>query len=302
MSPRRIAAGRAGAIRAAIALIAGSACLGAVAYAATGTGGRDVGLAGSQVAVGAPRHGASPQDSDERPPRVRLIEVPAPSSEAVDSQFRFHVPPRIRETDQPAAPAGVPGPAAPARRFQCRLDGGRWGECSSPHRLVGLALGSHDFAVRALTRRGRPGPDVTYRWQLVEVRVADGEKPVEPAEPAEGKPFSIAQTGALMPLFPGDPAQPVPLAIANPNSTAIEVTSLTVAVADAPPGCGAENFALTASGASEAMPLVVPAEGTVELSTGPISAPSIALLDLPVNQDACQGAELQLDLSGEARG
>lgn len=297
MSPRRIAAGRAGAIKAAVALLAGTACLGAVAYAATGTGGREVGVAGRHVAIGAPHRATSPQGKDERAPRARLIEVPAASSTAADPQFRFNVPPRAKETDDSPSPAAGPETAAPSRRFQCRLDGGRWADCASPHRLVGLAPGAHDFAVRALTRKGRPGPDAAYGWQIVVATVSVAEE-----EPAEGKPFSVEQTAALAPLYPGDPAQQLSLVIGNPNSVPIEVTGLTATISSSPPDCAAENFELTASNASEANPLVVPAEGAVELPAAAVSAPAIALLDLPVNQDACQGAELELALSGEARG
>jgi hypothetical protein len=295
MSPRRIAAGRAGAIRVAIALLAGTACLGAVAYAAAGTGSREIGVAGRHLAKGAPHQGSSPQGRDERVPRVRLIEVPAASSIAAETQFRFHVPSRAKEDEASPGPATGGDPAS-RRRFQCRLDGGRWADCASPHRLVGLAPGSHDFTVRALTRKGRSGPDAAYGWQVTAaVSVAD-------EEPAEGKPFSIEQTAALAPLYPGDPAQRLSLTIGNPNPTPIEVTSLTATIAAAPPDCAAENFQLTASNASEAAPLVVPAEGAVELPAASVSAPAIALLDLPVNQDACQGAELELGLGGEARG
>ncbi|HEU4738872.1 MAG TPA: hypothetical protein VFS54_07300 [Solirubrobacterales bacterium] len=278
-------------------MLAGTACLGAVAYAATGTGSRDVGVAGRHVAIGAPHRATSPQGKDERAPRVRLIEVPAASSTAADPQFRFNVPPRAKETDDSSPPAAGPEAATPRRRFQCRLDSGRWADCASPHRLVGLAPGAHDFAVRALTRKGRPGPDVSYGWQIVVAAISVADQ-----EPAEGKPFSVEQTAALAPLYPGDPAQQLSLAIGNPNSVPIEVTNLTATIASTPPGCAAENFELTASNASEANPLVVPAEGTVGLPAESASAPAIALLDLPVNQDACQGAELELALSGEARG
>ncbi|HWJ43405.1 MAG TPA: hypothetical protein VNR67_08225 [Solirubrobacterales bacterium] len=297
MSPRRIAVGRAAAIRVVLALVVGSACLGAVAYAATGTGGGEIGIAGRHVAIGAPPPAGSPagRGQQERAPRVRLIETPAASSTAADPQFRFHVPPRRKESEQPVpAPTGASTPA-PRRRFQCRLDGGSWTACDSPYRLAGLAPGQHDFAVRALARDGREGPDVAYGWWQVEPAVAVSEAV------AEGRPFSIEQTAALASLYPGDPAQPIPLAISNPNSVPIEVTSLTAAVVDLP-GCTAENFALTGSGASPGTPLVVPAEGSVELPSESISAPSIALVDLPVNQDACQGAELEIALGGEARG
>jgi len=298
MSPRRIAVGRAGAIRVAIALLVGSACLGAVAYAAAGSGNREIGVAGRQLAAGEkPQGGSAQQGGGEQTPRVRLIEAPAASSTVVDPQFRFHVPPRAKEAEEPAAPVGPgSGEAAPRRRFQCRLDGGRWTACSSPYRLTGLVPGEYAFAVRALSRKGRPGPDVAYGWQVV----APASVAVEVV--AQGKPFSIEQTGSLAPLYPGEPAQPVPLTIGNPNSTPIEVTSLTVVLGSSAAGCAAENFELTASSASPATPLVVPAEGTVDLPATGITAPSISLLDLPVNQDACQGAELELALSGEARG
>jgi hypothetical protein len=290
MSPGRIAAGRAGATKAGIALLAGSACLVAVAHAATGGGGREIGVAGSHVAVGASHPGNSPQSPGERAPGVRLIEVPQAGSTATDPQFRFHVPPRDKKTEQPSRPT-APAVSTPRRRFQCKLDGGRWIVCTSPYRLIGLAPGEHAFAVHALSRDDRLGPDVVYRWQVV-----------EPGPPtAGGKPFSIEQTAALAPLYPGDPAQPVPLAIGNPNPVPIEVTSLSAAIGDAP-GCAAGNFELGASNVSAEAPLVVPAEGTVELPSAGISPPSIALLDLPVDQDACQGVELELALSGEARG
>jgi hypothetical protein len=296
MSPCRIAVGRAGVIRVAIALVAGSACLGAVAYAATGTGDREVGVAGNRVAVGAKDQGAPPQARGERSPRARLIESPEASSTAVDTQFRFHVPPRAKEAGEAPPPPTDPEASTPGRRFQCKLDSGRWTNCSSPHQLVGLAPGAHSFAVRALSRDGRPGPDAAYGWQLLEPATKAPEAPVE------GKPFSIEQAMPLAALIPGDPAQQVPLTIGNPNSVSIEVTSLTATVSSSAPGCTAENFALTASSASPATPLVVPAEGTVAVPSTQISAPAIALLDLPVNQDACQGAELELALSGEARG
>jgi hypothetical protein len=233
---------------------------------------------------------------DERPPRVRLLEFPEPSSTAADPQFRFHVPSREKETGETPSPPASPEAPGPRRRFQCKLDGGRWSNCVSPHRLVGLAPGEHSFAVRALSREGRPGPDAAYGWQLVEPAKEASEAP------AEGKPFSIEQAMPLAALFPGDPAQQVPLTIGNPNPAPIEVTSLTATVSGSAPGCAAENFELTASNASATMPLVVPAEASVEVPSATITAPSISLLDLPINQDACQGTELQLALDGEARG
>ncbi len=41
-------------------------------------------------------------------------------------------------------------------RFQCRLDGGPWVVCRSPIRYTGLVDGAHQFAARAINRKGAP--------------------------------------------------------------------------------------------------------------------------------------------------
>jgi hypothetical protein len=270
MSPSRIAAGRGRWLRAILALAIASACLGAVAYAAI-----------------RPER----QASGERLLEARLLEVPAASSTAAEPQFRFHVPPRARGDNPPLLP-GSGGGRKSSRRFQCRLDNGRWETCSSPHRLGGLATGEHFLAVRAFNRDDRAGPAASYTWRQL--------APSSPAAEVDPKQFTIETPEAPHDLFPGDPAQAVPLLIANPNPVAIEVTSLTVAIAADSPACPAENFRLTQSSVSPAAPLTVPANGSVSLPTA--AAPAIAMLNLPVNQDGCRSAEVPLVFSGEAHG
>jgi hypothetical protein len=297
MSPGRIASGRARAIRALLALIAAPACLGAVAYAATHPQHRARGLGGSKPADVAPQHGIDAPQGDEEEPllRPRLIEYPEAISVAPEPQFRFHVPPRSRSLrPSPPEPPGPPGRPEQLRRFQCRLDGGRWRACSSPYRLSGVALGAHAFAVRAFNRADRPGPAVGYSWRQAE--------PAPGGDETDPKPFSIELSGQLEELYPGFPAQPVPVLIANPNPVPIEVTSLTVAIADDPPGCSAENFSLTPSSASPAAPVRVPAGESVSLPTAAVSAPTIGMPNLSVNQDACHGVDVPLAFSGEAHG
>ena len=284
-------------------MVAVSACLGTVvAYAAKRSDGRHAGLAGSQKVKVSPGTGAgagvgaepASRRGEERPPRVRFIEYPEDTT-AGDPQFRFHVPPRAQRP-LPAAP-GPPGEPALPRRFQCRLDDGDWAACSSPHRLVGLAPGDHLFAVRAFTREGRPGPAISHSWQQVE------RPPQREAELVDPRPFSIElQDGAAEGLYPGHPARQLPVRINNPNSVAIEVTSLTVAIDSGTSQCPPENFELVSSGASPQVPLVVPAGGSVSLPSPTVAAPSIRMLDLPVNQDACRGAEIPLVFDGEAYG
>jgi hypothetical protein len=295
MSPRRIAAGRARAVKAILVLAAASACLGAVAYAAIRAEGPAAGLAEGRPLGASSQHGAGARQGrgEEAPPRPRFIERPEAVSSLAEPQFRFHVPPRTQRP-RPQLPGEPSGEPAPTRRFQCRLDDGGWRDCSSPHRLGGLAPGDHAFAVRAFNRADRPGPALHYAWRQVE--------PPRRQEQADAKPFSIKLQGELEHLHPGYPAQQLPVLIANPNSVPIEVTGLTVGVAGDPPACSAENFELTPSSVSPAAPLTVPAGGTVRLPTATVSAPSIRMLNLPVDQDACQGTEIPLAFGGEARG
>ncbi|MBA3866379.1 MAG: hypothetical protein H0X42_08545, partial [Solirubrobacterales bacterium] len=130
------------------------------------------------------------------------------------------------------------------------------------------------------------------------------QPPPEPTEPTgEGKPFSIEQTASLPDLYPGEAPEPIPLRLENPNPVPISVTALRAAIAADPPGCpSAENFVITPSDASVTMPLAIPAESSVELPAQGISPPAIAMLELPVSQDACQGANLTIELEGEAVG
>ncbi len=175
----------------------------------------------------------------------------------------------------------------PGVRFQCRLDRRQWQACRAPIVFTQLAPGRHAFSVRALDRRGRPGPSARFRWRLL-----------------EPKDFSIQpQLADLSPLYPGAPPVPLPLTVANPNPVPIRVTHLRVAATASPPGCErATNLELTPAGVSSSAPLKVPAEGSVALPTPRASAPTIQLRDLPVNQDACQGVRFPLAFSGKASG
>ncbi|MGC1852165.1 MAG: hypothetical protein WA687_06975 [Solirubrobacterales bacterium] len=295
MFPGRIAAGHARAVRAIVTLTAASACLGAVAYAATRPGDSALGLAESKPVNVAPRHGASapPGKGAEALLRPRFIEYPEAVSAVAEAQFRFHVPPRSQPPLQ-TSPGGPSGGVTSTRHFQCGLNGGGWRACSSPHRLDGLAPGSHVFAVRAFNRAGRPGPAVSYSWRQAE--------PSPEQDQVDPQPFSIELRSPPDDLHPGFLPQQLPILISNPNAVPIEVTSLTIAIDSDSPVCSAENFALTGSNVSPTAPLIVPAGDSVSLPTATVSAPTIGMLDLPVNQDACQGANIPLVFSGEAHG
>jgi hypothetical protein len=234
-----------------------------------------VGVLGALAAVafGAGRHGSRAHQpvppANVRHPRTPTITAhPDPVATSATAGFAF-------------------ADRQPKLRFQCRLDGGRWRPCRSPVSFAGLASGSHAFATRAVDRRGRRSRAARFVWQLL-----------------EPKRFSIVPgLAALGELYPGAPPQPLPLTVSNPNPVPIFLTGLRVTVTAGPDSCaGAENLALGESGVSDSAPLEVPAEGSVSLPAPGVSAPTIQLRDLPVDQDGCQGASFPLQFTGSARG
>lgn len=239
--------------RALAALVVVVACLGAVAYAAERP---------------RPSRDPSSHPAGPAPLRPRIVKHPAAVSTATTVSFAFTV-----------VPAGS--------RFRCRLDDKSWKSCRTPAVFAGLAPGSHEFAVRAVSRLGRPGPAAGFRWTLLKPR-----------------PLAIEpRFSGLGAFFPGAPAQPLPLLLRNPNPVPILVTKVQVTVSADPPGCdGAANFELIPASPSPRAPLRLPAGGSLGLPSATATAPAIALRDLPVNQDACQGAALPLSFRGEARG
>jgi hypothetical protein len=125
---------------------------------------------------------------------------------------------------------------------------------------------------------------------------------VPTVDPQGGSSFSIAVAGDRgAPLYPGGAPQTIALTVRNPGEAAIYVTSLSVTVPSGPQGCDPlTNLGVVQSDVSSAAPLQVPAHGSVTLPARGHSAPTIQLLDLPVDQDACQGAHFSLSFSGSA--
>ncbi len=249
-----------------------SGCLAGLAYAATehGAGGSVPGGHG-RAAAGPPGLVASASASRQgprRPPRPLITKHPAKASLATSAGFAF--------TDKQRDV-----------RFQCRLDKAGWSACQGSVVFKRLALGAHSFAVRALDRFGGRSPASRFDWARVE--------PMR---------FSIApQLSGLSALYPGAPPVVLPVVLANPNRAPIFVTSLRVTATGGPPGCdSAANLALFRSSASSSAPIRIPARGSVSLPAAGASPPSMQLRELPLNQDACQGAQFSLAFSGGAHG
>jgi hypothetical protein len=200
------------------------------------------------------------------PPTPNLTGYPSQTTTSTTATFTF--------TD---GEAGV--------RYECSLDDD-WSACSSPKSYAGLDPGRHSFAVRAVDAAGNRSRWATYSWTVTRATTRD---------------FTISGNASAL-LYPGAPAQPIALTLSNPNPVAIYVTSVQVAVtASTSAGCSpAANLAITQSSASSAAPVRVPAGGSVTLPAQGVSAPTIRMLNLPVNQDACKNARFSLGYSGSA--
>jgi hypothetical protein len=202
----------------------------------------------------------------QAPPTPSLTGSPSASTTSTTATFTF--------TDR-----------EPGVGFECRLDDG-WSTCSSPKTYGGLDPGRYTFSVRALDAAGNRSQPASFTWTVTRVTNRD---------------FSISGSANAL-LYPGAAAQPIALTLTNPNSVAIYVTDLQVTVAaSSSPGCSpGTNLSLTQSNASSAAPVRVPAGGSVALPAQGVSAPTIRMLNLSVNQDACKRATFTLAYSGSA--
>jgi hypothetical protein len=256
---------RATAFKALAALLGAIGSLAAVAYATSTPGsGADSGRAESARPAAA-RHPASPRGKSLPRPRI----TKHPRTGTLSSKVSFRYASRLPEAS-----------------FQCKLDDAAWKRCAGRVSYRGLEPGPHLFLVRTESGGGRSLP-ARFAW----MRTQPKRFVIEPELSALGK------------LYPGAPPVAVPLVVRNPNPAPIMVTSLGVSVSADPAGCASgSNLDLIPSNASPRAPLKIPAGGTVRLPTAAISSPALALRNLAVNQDACQGAQFPLAFSGEAHG
>ena len=247
-------------------------------------GGLAVVGSGAYAVYAAPERGAG----KPKVPTPSITAKPAKHSQETWASFRF----RDRQR-------GV--------TFRCSLDGSRYKACTSPKRYPRpLTQGRHTFRVRArsATRKRELSSPASYAWLVDRLPPTPGttQHPTDPAGSTQvsGESFSI-DPGVVGPLYPGAVPLSIPLTLSNSNGVPIYVTGLTVAVTNSPAGCNsATNISLAQSSVSSTTPVLIQANGSVTLPAQGVAAPTIQLVDLPVNQDACRNATLSLSFTGSA--
>jgi hypothetical protein len=169
----------------------------------------------------------------------------------------------------------------PGATFGCSLDGVAPATCSSPQTYTNLSRDSHTFSVLAVDTAGNRSQTESFIWAIT------------------GLPFTIAGTASGL-LYPGAPFTPIALAITNPNSVAIVVTNIAVAVADDPGACAnANSLEVQQSPASLTNGLIVPANASNWAAPSAFQ-PKVRLDDTGANQDACEGQTFTFSYTGSA--
>lgn len=91
---------------------------------------------------------------DTSTPDTQILSGPSGSVTDTDAEFTFSSP------DAPVT-------------FECRLDAGAWGACTSPASYTGLAEGSHTFEVRAINATSTVDPTPASRTWTIDLTAPD---------------------------------------------------------------------------------------------------------------------------------
>ena len=190
--------------------------------------------------------------------------------------------------------SGTPqyGARAAAARCSAHPTGSAGGEnaerCADATELAGLAVrnGGHVLRVVAIGVRGHRSQTIAYRWTIV---------------PETTFTLSLARP-AQEQLYPGGPALAIPLVIGNPSDQTLFVERLVVTASTDSASCPASrNLKVTGSDVSGRRPIRVGPHEQVTLPAEGVTAPTVRMLELPVNQDGCKDARVKLHYVGAGR-
>ncbi len=127
---------------------------------------------------------STPPPADTTAPETTISSGPSGSTSATTASFGF-------------------GSSESGSTFDCRIDSGSWGSCSSPQGYSGLAVGAHDFSVRATDAAGNADASPATRSWTVTVTTP----------PATGCASTVSSvTAAQSALSSASPGQTVCLA------------------------------------------------------------------------------------------
>ncbi len=113
--------------------------------------------------------------------------------------------------------------------FSCKLDKGRWSRCKAPRNYTGLALGTHQFAVRAIDRAGNvDATPASWSWSVV--------APPPPPPPAEEPPVEEAPLPPAEETPPPAEETPPPLAEETPPPPPADTTAPDTTILSGPTG------------------------------------------------------------------
>jgi hypothetical protein len=162
---------------------------------------------------------------DTTAPETAITDGPPATTLSTSAQFAF------KASDAVSPEAAV--------AFECSLDGGPWGTCTSPATYTGLGLLAHTFAVRATDEAGNvDGSPATAAWTVLGVTLPPVGLP--PVTPGDG---GTAPTDPSIPSVASEPEVPPVLSsthvvLTAPTAGATFTRSLVLA-ATASAGTGA---------------------------------------------------------------
>jgi hypothetical protein len=110
--------------------------------------------------------------ADTTPPDTSILSGPSSNTTAIDASFAF------TSTESGSS-------------FECKLDSGSYGACTSPKSYSRLAVGSHQFSVRAKDAAGNLDATPAAQGWTVEAPVPPAEEP-----PASGCTSTVTSTSA----------------------------------------------------------------------------------------------------------
>ena len=134
---------------------------------------------------------------------------PAGNVDATPASWAFTVDTAAPQTTIDSGPSGPTSDVTPTfafsadqvgSTFECRVDGGAWGPCSTPETTSSLADGSHTFEVRATDLVGNVDPTPASRTFTVDTAAPDTTIDSGPSGPtSDATPtfaFSASQAGS----------------------------------------------------------------------------------------------------------